>query len=99
MRLELSRRAQADLADIRDYSLAEFGVTQAIAYLDSIESALRRILDFPDIGALNPAVHPQSGRLGASSIASSIRLRVARSLSSGSYTRRWTRGGIWEGSP
>jgi toxin ParE1/3/4 len=64
MRLELSRRAQADLDDIRDYSLAEFGVARAIAYLDAMEGAFRRTLDYPDIGALHPTVHPPIRSLG-----------------------------------
>jgi toxin ParE1/3/4 len=58
MRLELSRRAQADLDDIRDYSLAEFGVARAFAYLDAVEAAFRRIVEFPDVGAVHPLVHP-----------------------------------------
>jgi toxin ParE1/3/4 len=64
MRLELSRRAQADLDDIRDYSLAEFGVERAIAYLDALEGAFRRMLDFPEIGAVHPAVHPSIKSFG-----------------------------------
>ena len=51
MRLELSRRAQADLDDIRDYRVKHFGPAQAILYLDAIEQAFRRILAFPQIGA------------------------------------------------
>ena len=64
MRLELSRRAQADLDDIRDHSVAEFGAERAIAYLDAVESAFRRIVEFPEIGAVNPALHPPIRSLG-----------------------------------
>jgi toxin ParE1/3/4 len=64
MRLKLSRRAQADLDDIRDYSVAEFGVERAVAYLDAVESAFRRIVDFPEIGAVHRAVHPPTRSLG-----------------------------------
>jgi len=64
MRLELSRRAKADLDDIRDYSVAEFGVERAVAYLDAVESAFRRIVEFPDIGAVHPAVRPPTRSLG-----------------------------------
>ena len=53
MRLELSRRAQADLDDIRDFSAGRFGPEQAIVYLDGIEQIFRRILDFPEIGPLH----------------------------------------------
>ncbi|MEG3088492.1 type II toxin-antitoxin system RelE/ParE family toxin [Sphingomonas sp. PB4P5] len=58
MRLKLSRRAEADLADIRDYSVERFGVDRAIAYLDAIEQAFRRILLYPEIGEEYPAVAP-----------------------------------------
>lgn len=51
MPLELSRKAQADLDDIRDYSLEQFGVEQAIKYLDAIEQTFRRLLDHPQIGS------------------------------------------------
>lgn len=50
MRLELSRRAQTDLDDIRDYSAEHFGLARAIRYLDAIEAAFRRIVDNPKIG-------------------------------------------------
>lgn len=58
MRLELSRKAQADLDDIRDYSVEQFGVVRAIAYIDAIEQAFRRILSFPEIGTPHPKVKP-----------------------------------------
>jgi toxin ParE1/3/4 len=64
MRLELSRRAQADLDDIRDYSLSEFGVGRAVAYLDAVASAFRRIVDFPDIGAVDRTMRPLTRWLG-----------------------------------
>lgn len=51
MRLDLSRRAQADLDDIRDYSAEQFGVERAILYLDAVEQAFRRLLDHPRIGS------------------------------------------------
>ena len=58
MRLELSAKARADLDDIRDYSLSRFGVARAIAYLDALDQAFRRILSFPEIGAAHPTVQP-----------------------------------------
>jgi toxin ParE1/3/4 len=64
MRLELSRRAQADLDDIRDWSVAEFGVERTVAYLDAIEVALRRMLDFPDVGTVHSKVQPRIRSLG-----------------------------------
>lgn len=56
MPLELSRRAQADLDDIRDYSSDQFGVERAILYLDAIEQAFRRLLDHPRIGSQHPDI-------------------------------------------
>ncbi|HEX8642902.1 MAG TPA: type II toxin-antitoxin system RelE/ParE family toxin [Allosphingosinicella sp.] len=64
MRLELSRRAQADLDDVRNYSVAQFGGDRAVAYLDTLESAFRRIVEFSDIGAVRPAVPPLTRSLG-----------------------------------
>ena len=51
MPLELSRKAQADLDDIRDTSVEQFGVERAILYLDAIEQAFRRLLDHSRIGS------------------------------------------------
>ena len=56
MRLELSRKAQADLDDIRDYSVQAFGVARAIAYPDAMDHPFRRILSFPEIGTPHPAL-------------------------------------------
>jgi len=64
MRLELSRKAEADLDDISGYSLAAFGAARAAAYLDALELAFRRILDFPEIGAVHPVVRPAARVLG-----------------------------------
>ena len=56
MPLELSRRAQADLDDIRDTSVEQFGVERAILYLDAIEQVFRRLLDHPRIGSQQPDI-------------------------------------------
>ena len=58
MRLELSRAAEADLADIRDYTIERYDVDQAIAYLDAIEQAFRRIMDYPENGVKYPGIEP-----------------------------------------
>ena len=50
MRLELSRKAQVDLDDIRDFSARAFGIERALLYLDAIEHSFRRLLDHPKIG-------------------------------------------------
>lgn len=56
MQLELSRKAQTNLDDIPDYSIATSGLDRAIAYLDAVEATFRRILSFPEIGAFDPVV-------------------------------------------
>ena len=60
MRLELSRRAETDLADIRDYSVEQFGLARTINYLDAIEQAFRRLLSFPEIGELQSELAPNT---------------------------------------
>ena len=58
MRLELSRRAQADLDDIRDFSVRQYGIDRAILYLDAIEQGFRRLLDHPRIGSDRDDLRP-----------------------------------------
>ena len=58
MRLELSRKAQADLDALRDHSVEHFGVVRAVAYLNAIEQTFRRVLSFPEIGSAHPTVQP-----------------------------------------
>jgi toxin ParE1/3/4 len=63
MRLELSRRAQADLDDVRDYGVVEFDVARA-AYLNAIEAAFGRVLEFPGIGVVHATLRPCTRPLG-----------------------------------
>lgn len=51
MRLELSLRAEADLDEIANYSVAEFEVESAMLYLDAIEKAFRRLVEHLMIGS------------------------------------------------
>ncbi|RYF19389.1 MAG: type II toxin-antitoxin system RelE/ParE family toxin [Oxalobacteraceae bacterium] len=64
VRLELSRKAQKDLDDIRDFSVQHFGVDRTIAYLDTFEATFRRILDFPEIGAPHFELTPATRAIG-----------------------------------
>ena len=64
MRLELSRRAQTDLDEIRDSSGERFGVIRAIAYLDAIEDAFRLMLRFPEMGGTHRALTLGTRSLG-----------------------------------
>ncbi|OYY76840.1 MAG: hypothetical protein B7Y43_13095 [Sphingomonas sp. 28-62-20] len=56
MRLELSRQAENDLADIRDYSVEQFELARAIGYLDAIEQGFRRIMIYPEIGIVHDTI-------------------------------------------
>lgn len=56
MQVDLSRKAQDDLDDIRTFSLERFGPERTIAYLDAVEATFRRIQDFPETGALDAAL-------------------------------------------
>lgn len=94
MRLELSRAAQADLIDIRDYSLDRFGPELALAYLDSIERTFRRIVQFPESGATNISLRPtirsvacQSHRVYYS--VDSQAVRIVRILHMSMHAEQW----------
>ncbi|HEX6375640.1 MAG TPA: type II toxin-antitoxin system RelE/ParE family toxin [Allosphingosinicella sp.] len=50
-RVELSRRADADLDDILDYSIAAHGRETAEAYLRTIDAALAWLAERPQLGA------------------------------------------------
>ncbi len=49
-RLIFTVRAEADLASIFEWTNAHFSEPQARLYVDGRESALERLLDFPDMG-------------------------------------------------
>lgn len=94
MRLELGRRAEADLADIRDYSAQQFGTERAILYLDAIEAAFRRILSLPEIGALRPDLRPGLRALGCQQhrvfyAVKGERVRIVRVLHKAMDGERW----------
>ena len=93
MRHELSRRAQADLDDIRDYSVEQFGVERAILYLDEIEQAFRRLIDHPQIGSGRADLGKALLSYPAGSIAFSMRCVRTRFTSSACCIRRW----MWSG--
>ncbi|NCN83507.1 MAG: type II toxin-antitoxin system RelE/ParE family toxin [Sphingomonadales bacterium] len=48
--LRLSRRAASDLAEIADYTIAEFGIDQARRYRDQLQACFRSLLDNPQLG-------------------------------------------------
>jgi toxin ParE1/3/4 len=50
-RIELSRRADADLAEILEYSIAAHGPETAEAYLRGLDAVLTRLSHYPELGA------------------------------------------------
>lgn len=63
--VEISRRADADLDDILDYSIATQGREAAEAYLELIDAALVRLAEFPELGAPRPELEPELRSLPA----------------------------------
>lgn len=56
--LRLSRRAQADLENIWNYTLAAFGEDQALAYLSVLEDGVAILLSHPEIGRSADHIKP-----------------------------------------
>ena len=48
--LQISRRAASDLAEIAEYTIAEFGIEQARKYRDLLQSCFQSLLDNPSLG-------------------------------------------------
>ena len=48
--LRISRRAAADLAEIADYTISEFGVSQARRYRDQLQACFTSITGNPSLG-------------------------------------------------
>ena len=48
--LRLSKRAQADLDEIADYTIGEFGVVQARKYRDGLGACFKALCDNPLLG-------------------------------------------------
>ena len=57
-RLDIKATARAELAQIYDYSVAEFGPKVAEAYLTGLRNTFDRLLEFPFIGTIYPDVTP-----------------------------------------
>lgn len=61
--LHLSRRAASDLAEIADYTISEFGITQARLYRDQFQACFRSLLDNPQLGRSAGEVAPGLRRI------------------------------------
>ena len=58
-RLDIKATARAELAQIYNYSVAEFGPTVAETYLTGLRNAVERLLEFPFMGTIYPDVIPE----------------------------------------
>ncbi len=58
-RLDIKAAARAELAQIYEFSVAEFGWQIAEAYLTGLRGAFDRLLEFPMIGPVYPDVTPE----------------------------------------
>ncbi len=57
-KVRFSRRAEADLLSIADYTLRKWGKAQAARYLGEIEACCRMLADNPALGRLCDEVRP-----------------------------------------
>ena len=57
-KVRFSRRAEADLLSIADYTLRKWGKAQAARYLGEIEAGCRMLADNPALGRLCDEVRP-----------------------------------------
>jgi toxin ParE1/3/4 len=57
--LDIKATARAELAQIYDYSVAEFGRVVAEAYLAGLREMFDRLIAFPFIGTVYPDVKPE----------------------------------------
>ncbi len=51
-----SQRADADLDDIYDYSVEQFGLNQALRYRDELESCFAMLAEHPRIGRTSDTI-------------------------------------------
>lgn len=61
--LRISRRAENDLGDIADYTIAEFGIEQARKYRDQLQACFDSLLDNPHLGRSAEDIAPQLRRI------------------------------------
>ena len=59
---DLSRKAEADLATIVDFSLETFGIEQARVYYEGLINAFNRIANHPEMGTSFAHIKPNTRR-------------------------------------
>jgi toxin ParE1/3/4 len=60
----LTRRAEADLFDIADFTLRTWGEAQCALYVDQLEVCLQRLADDPLLGRARDRIHPGLRSIG-----------------------------------
>jgi toxin ParE1/3/4 len=58
LRLAFAPKAEADLLEIWDYTVARWSVAQAESYLAGLDQTLRLLSDYPDIARLHEEFAP-----------------------------------------
>lgn len=58
MRLVVSQAAETDLVDIQLYGILAFGQKASEDYANGLKKALRRLLEFPQLGPDRPGLNP-----------------------------------------
>nr|WP_232469032.1 type II toxin-antitoxin system RelE/ParE family toxin [Croceicoccus marinus] len=76
--LQISRRAASDLAEIADYTIAEFGIEQARKYRDLLQSCFQSLLENPGLGRSAEELAPGLRRSGSRPMSSFIGRPAAR---------------------
>jgi toxin ParE1/3/4 len=61
--VRFSRRAEADLLSTSDYTLRTWGETQAIRYIDDLESCCQMLANNPALGRASDQVRPSLRRM------------------------------------
>ena len=61
--LRLSKRAASDLAEIADYTIAEFGIDQARLYRDQLDACFRSLFANPQLGRSAEEIAPGLRRI------------------------------------
>lgn len=94
MRLELSREADADIADMLRYGAENFGWVAAEAYALSFNPRFDRLLEFPQIGMAHPEIKaglrsiPHGSHRAYYSVEGEV-LTIRRILHKSRDVRRW----------
>jgi len=57
-KFRFSRRAEADLLSIADYTLREWGKAQAARYIDELEVCCQKLADNPALGRVCDDIRP-----------------------------------------